>query len=191
MISWDGICCVAGAFLLLILPAGWILSALTAAAAHELCHILAVGLLGGTIRKIRIRITGCEIQTDPMAPLRSVLCILAGPAGSFLLLLLRQRCPLIAVCGFLQGCYNLLPVLPLDGGRILLCLLETVIPDRREDLMNGVRFLVCGTMILAGILAAVLGKVRLIPVIGCLLFNIGILRRKIPCNAHGMGLQWY
>ena len=39
--------CLMGAFLLLTLPLNWLLSALAAAAFHELCHGAAILLLGG------------------------------------------------------------------------------------------------------------------------------------------------
>ena len=41
--------CLMGAFLLLTLPLNWLLSALAAAAFHELCHGAAILLLGGRI----------------------------------------------------------------------------------------------------------------------------------------------
>lgn len=142
MIILDAFSCIAGAFLLLMLPLDWLLSAFTAALAHEAGHILTVLLLGGRIRRIRVRISGCEIETAPMGEPGSVVCILAGPLASFLLLSVRNRFPLIAVFGLFQGMYNLLPVMPLDGGRVLRYLLCRFCPERAESVLRAVKGLV-------------------------------------------------
>ena len=189
MVSGNGICCIVAAFLILTLPTRWLLSAVTAAMVHELSHIAAVYLVQGKIRGIHLHLTGCEILTRPMGQIQSVFCILAGPAGSLLLLLLRKQFPLIAVCALLQGIYNLLPVLPLDGGRALCCLLHRCSPQVKRKIMT-VSGAVIGT---AGILAGVYLSSRMqwnsIPVIWSVLLNIRLLPRKIPCKDNGIGLQ--
>lgn len=58
-----------------------------------------------------------------MAAWKEALCALAGPVGSFSVVLLAEYFPEAALFGLVQGLYNLLPVYPLDGGRILRCLL--------------------------------------------------------------------
>ena len=188
MISTDPFCCIGAAFLLLVLPLEWVLSAITAALIHELSHILAVLLLGGRILQIRVSVMGCEIETAPMDSLRSALCIMAGPMGSFLLLLLRRNVPQIAVCGLLQGAYNLLPVLPLDGGRILYCVLCACCQNAAQKIMRWCRYMVCGGIFLVTA-AAFLQSRDLFPLIGGLIFNAALLRRKIPCKENRIGLQ--
>ena len=187
MIVPDAFCCIAWAFLLLVLPLDWVLSAATAALVHELCHILAVVCLGGKVRRIQIHFTGCQIETDPMGAWRSIVSILAGPAGSVLLLLAARYLPKIAICALFQGVYNLLPVEPLDGGRALRCLLDTCCPGQADGLMRGIRYLLLGAMILA----VFYWRGKTVPVICCLAFNLSVLRRKIPCKENRIGLQWY
>lgn len=105
--------------LLFLVPLNWLSAAFFAALIHEMFHITAIMLCGGKIRGIKIGIRGTVISLDPLNPLKELLCAAAGPTGSFLLLLLALRFPRLAICGFFQGCFNCLPVLPLDGGRVV------------------------------------------------------------------------
>ena len=84
------------------------------------------------------------METSPMTPGREALCALAGPLGSFLLLLLARHFPEAAVCGIVQGGYNLIPIYPLDGGRILRCLLPEKICRWTEIIFLAVLFLFMG-----------------------------------------------
>lgn len=191
MISGDPLFCIACAFVLLVLPINWLLSAAAAALVHEVCHILAVWILGGKIRKIHIFVTGCRIDTGQMGNIKSILCILAGPAGSLSLLLLGRSFPRIAVCGLLQGCYNLLPILPLDGGRVLQHILNLSCPDKTKNVMHWIRKVVGIGMLAAAALTAWLRQWDVYPTVFCLIFCIGMVFRKIPCKENRIGLQWY
>ena len=120
--------CLMGAFLLLTLPLNWLLSALAAAAFHELCHGAAILLLGGRIWGVRIGAGGAVMETEPLSSGKELVCALAGPAGSLLLVLTFRIFPRVAVCALVQGAFNLLPVFPLDGGRALRCALARFCP---------------------------------------------------------------
>lgn len=138
---------ILGAAVILLLPFDWLLSAVTAALVHEACHVLSVLLFGGHIRTIQITSRGCAIECDEQDFIPKVLSILAGPVGSLLLMKLRRSLPKIALCGLIHGVYNLLPVLPLDGGRILRELLNRWIPARTDSIMRGIRYAVfCSLM---------------------------------------------
>lgn len=109
------------AVLLLLLPLPWLLAVFLATMAHECAHCFAVTLLGGTILEAEVSLRGAKLHAAPMAPGRELVCILAGPAASFALLGLYRLFPRIAVCGLIQGVFNLLPIYPLDGGRAIRC----------------------------------------------------------------------
>lgn len=154
MIRYDPLCCIVAALLLLLLPVEWLLSFMTAALVHESAHILAVLLFRGRIHSFRISVTGCSIECGEMTEVGNVMSILAGPVCSLLLVCFRRITPQIAVGGLCQGLFNLLPVLPLDGGRILQILLFHFCPQKEARIMGTVKYTVW--FVCAGILAGFL-----------------------------------
>ena len=114
--------CILAAMLILLLPLRWVFAAIFAAAFHEACHVLAVYLCGGTVRRICVGNRGAVIRADALPTGKELICILAGPIGSLLLVLFVRWIPRIALCGLFHAFYNLLPIYPLDGGRALRCI---------------------------------------------------------------------
>jgi len=107
--------------LLLLLPLKLVISIYAAAAIHECCHILLLCCFHVPILRIELGIGGAVIRTASLPPKQELLCAAAGPVGSLLCCFLIRPFPLLALCGCVQGLFNLLPVFPLDGGRILRC----------------------------------------------------------------------
>lgn len=116
------------AVLILTLPLNWLMGAFFAAVFHELCHLLMIRFLGGQVVSIQIGTGGAEMEITPMTAGKELLCALAGPMGSLLLLSCCRWFPRMAICAGVQAVYNLLPVYPLDGGRILRCGLGMLFP---------------------------------------------------------------
>ena len=119
--------CLFLAMALLLLPLRWTVAWALAVAVHEGCHLLALRLCKAEIYQINLGFGGAAIHTQTDG-LRECFCAIAGPLGSLCLLLLGRWFPALAVCGFLQAAFNLLPVYPLDGGRIIRALQETYAP---------------------------------------------------------------
>ena len=178
------------AVLLLILPLKWLLSAAVAALIHELGHILAVRLTGGTISAISVHPCGAEIETPPMEPAQELICALAGPVSGLFLLLFVRRIPLIALCAVIQSAYNLLPIYPFDGGRALKRSLELLLPCSFACKLFSAVEIGCGFVLL---LAAIAGyfcwNLGIIPIILFSGLAVKLLGRKIPCKSPSLRVQ--
>ena len=123
---------------------GW---GLLACGCHELGHLIAVRALGGRISRLRLTVVGAELSLDPELPLsygRECLAALAGPLANLFLaeLAMRGRLFLLAGLSLGQGLFNLLPILPLDGGRclyfLLTGLLDRALADRALRLTSAI-----------------------------------------------------
>lgn len=140
--------CVALALTLLVLPLPWVAAAVLAAAVHELCHYLAIAALGGQVGRIAVGSGGAAMELGCLSPVRELLAAAAGPVGGLSLMLMGRFFPRLALCGLVQGLFNLLLIYPLDGGRILRRALELALPDRAAAAITcwtGFAFALCGT----------------------------------------------
>lgn len=117
------------AFLLLMIPIRWLLAVVISAFIHEACHIFMIRSLGLRIDSVSVGIGGAQIKTEPMTPTQELCSALAGPVGGLALLLLSRWLPRVAICAAFQSVYNLLPIYPNDGGRVLRCLVSTLLPQ--------------------------------------------------------------
>ena len=118
----------AGAYLLwalwlYLLPLPWVLGAVLAGVVHELGHLIALRIAHVPVYSVSIGGMGAKIETGPMSRIQEIFCSLSGPLCSFLLLFLCKIYPEAALCGLLQGLFNLIPLYPMDGGRAIRCLI--------------------------------------------------------------------
>ena len=114
---------------------------------------------------------------------KQMICILAGPAGSLLLLLTAEYLPRLALCGLVQGLFNLMPLHPLDGGRALRCIMEGLFHSQTAVAICRwiERFIVTGIAVL-GMWAFFFGKLGILPFIPVVFCFFGISFGKIPCK---------
>mgnify|MGYP003095173162 CR=1 FL=1 len=127
MSRWRDRIRISGGFWLLAawftLVNGWQLLAviLSAAALHELGHLLVLRLLGARVRELRVSVFGAELMTSAarLSYPGEIAAVLAGPAVNLLCaLVLGGAHAWVAAGAHLSLClFNLLPVRPLDGGR--------------------------------------------------------------------------
>ncbi len=104
---------------------------------HEMGHILALRLQGKGVRNITIGITGTVIQSDGLSYMEEVIAAAAGPAVNLALLLALRKYTIWAEVNFSLLCYNLLPILPLDGGRILAAIFARWFPEKTAGILRG------------------------------------------------------
>lgn len=139
---------------------GLLFSGLLACAFHELGHILVIRLLGGRIERLELTAAGAVLVLDPYAPLsygKEVAAALAGPLSNLLCggVAAALGCFLSAGLNFAAALFNLLPICPMDGGRVLCALLsgrldaETV--ERVSAVLSGT---LLGALLGAGLMLA-------------------------------------
>ncbi len=108
---------------------GLVSAMLPAVLMHELGHVLSLRISGSRLTRISVTLTGIEMDYAPQIEgLRAVLCCLSGPLTGAIYAL--TACTIGGAFGqmsgtisFLLSAFNLLPILPLDGGRITAALL--------------------------------------------------------------------
>lgn len=144
---------------------------LIALAAHEGAHILAARLAGVRVSRIRLMPFGGAIETDnpyALSPARLLAVAAAGPLANLAMLFVTAALahwdvitPLFALSLIRINAalmlFNLLPALPLDGGRMLYALLS-----KRVSRAKAAEFGIWAGRIVAGLLlaACVYGGIR-------------------------------
>ncbi len=132
-IQVDGALLILLALMLLLLPLKWVLAVILAVLVHEMFHAAAVYLLSGRIYSLYFGLGGARMKLDVLPPGKELAVALAGPLGSGLLVLLAPILPRTAMCGLVHCVYNLLPLFPLDGGRILSNLIALLFPGEAGE----------------------------------------------------------
>ena len=189
-IDISGDSCFFLALLCMTLPLNWIIAMVFAGFFHELCHALTLMLLGGTIYRIRIGLTSTIMDISDLNTWKELICALAGPVGSLLLLSMVHYAPYTALCGLIHGLYNLLPLYPLDGGRMLYCILKMRYPEERTiHYCNCVNAIFSILLAGCGILVILCIKAGIMPFLLAVLLLSRSMHRKIPCKDCVPGVQ--
>lgn len=154
------------ALALLILPIRWLFGAVTAALFHELCHWTAIMLCGGSVSRFSIGSGGAVMAAENLSRGKELVCALAGPAGGLLLLLVSKWLPVTALCALIQSAYNLLPIYPLDGGRVLRCAALMLLPPKTAAIViQWTERLCLLTILIICLYAALILKMGFFPIV--------------------------
>lgn len=165
LIWLDGSCAVPAFFL--------------SAALHEGGHLLALRLLDVPIFGMELHASGAVIRTGQTTPGKEAISAAAGPLVNLLLLLICFRMfPTAALINLLLLAYNLLPVYPLDGGRLLRLLLCAVFGIQAgEQISDFLSAILTVSAVIGGIVLTCVFHAGLYP---CLLAALFLCRRTIP-----------
>lgn len=129
-------------------PYGVFTPFLFAVSAHELGHLLLCKITGTRISAFRIGAAGAELQAQFSSYSAELLSTAAGPAINLLLSAAFIHIWFkFSLVNLFLAMYNLLPILPLDGGHILHMLLLRIFPfetaERLSCLIQWISLLVC------------------------------------------------
>ena len=102
----------------LLLPLRVLLGIVLATAVHELGHLAAMYFLGVPVLGINLHPGGARIEAGPMEPGEEILCALAGPVAGAVTIFAWKWFPELALAGLVQTVFNLIPIYPMDGGRV-------------------------------------------------------------------------
>ena len=170
------------AMMLLTVPLRWLTASLVAAAIHELGHYLALFFSGADVRSFRIRPFGAQMESTPLTSWKQLFCQLAGPVGGLAGVLLWRWMPRVAVCGLLQSAFNLIPIWPLDGGKILRYVLHMVRLNPR--LCRIMEYTVCLIFILLVVWISLHKRLGILPIIFLCYILLQSDLVKTPCKLH-------
>lgn len=119
-----------------LLPLRWCARLAPTVTVHELGHVAALILCGAQVCGLRMEGCGLVLRCTPTeGALRTVTAVLAGPAAGAGLFCILRGLGYIACAelSLLFSCVNLLPVLPLDGGRALYAALSALAGERAAE----------------------------------------------------------
>lgn len=138
---------------------GIFLLALAGCVLHELGHYIMIRFLGGDIKAVRLTAVGAEMELNsPMGYCQEGLAALAGPGMNLLAALLFCRWTwgrTFSGLNLVLGCFNLLPVSVMDGGRAMACTLSMLAePELAGAVGKGMDLSFTAAMLACGVLLA-------------------------------------
>ena len=132
------------------------LSVLALSLMHELCHVVALIVMGGKVSTLRISAFGMVMTCDDiyrLSPFKEMFFVLAGPVSNiaFSVMVLpfnTDYTAYLSALSMLWGLFNLLPFTAWDGGKALNLLL--LIYMKQKSAENIMKFLSVLTLVCLG-----------------------------------------
>lgn len=136
--------------------------AMTACLLHELGHYFVIRLFGGDVKLIRLTAIGAEMVLEkPLGYWQEGAAALAGPGVNLILAAVFCNWSwggLFSGLNLVLGCFNLMPVGRLDGGRALYCTLALLVgPDAALRAGEWMDFLFTAVLLLSGLMILRIG----------------------------------
>lgn len=101
---------------------------------HEMGHLIFMMVFHVPIYGVVLSLAGAQIKSGPMNHAKEALCALMGPLFNVILgAAVLRNCPEFSIINVCLAAVNLLPLYPLDGGRILLCVLRSYLSEERAN----------------------------------------------------------
>ncbi len=160
--------------LILALPLRWMAAVAISIVVHEYCHYIAVRMCGGQVYSIHISASGLKMRTSSLSPGKELFCALAGPVGGILLFMFSWRLPRLALCALIHSVYNLIPIYPLDGGRVVENLLLILFPRYGARIFLWIERALGAVVVVVCFWASFVQKLGIIP----LLLAFGVLAKS-------------
>ena len=157
---------------------GWFLLGMIC---HELGHVITLLIFRIPIYEIHLRLSGAVICHGLCTYRQEFLCAAAGPlANGLLFVVFYRQYPELAMISGCLGMANMLPVFPLDGGRMLRVLLLSRMEEEVVSLvMERVAFVICCILMVGACCLAVVWQVGVWPIFAALiiLWRVGNANR--------------
>lgn len=146
---------------------GWFLLALLL---HELGHLVALACIHRPVRGITLGAGGAKIETEALSYRQEALSAATGPAANLLSAGLALRaCPVFALVSLGLAAVNLLPLYPMDGGRMLRAsLLSRLPPERARRILRLCVFFTCTTLMVGACWLTAMRQAGLWPIFAAL-----------------------
>lgn len=143
---------------------------LLALALHEAAHLTALALFRRPVLGLTLSAGGAKIETEALTLWQEALSAAAGPLVNLLSGALTLRCvPAFSAVSLGLAAVNLLPLYPLDGGRILrAALLSRLPPERTERILRLAVWLTCSTLMVGACWLTVWRQAGLWPIFAAL-----------------------
>ena len=164
----------------LFLPIKIILAWMAATIIHELGHICCILLLKKEIYSVQFGVFGAQINTETLGIWQEMISAMAGPLSAIFILPFIKKFPIVTMFCILQSIYNLIPVYPMDGGRVVVGVLVYFAGRKRAIKIYIIFIMILMLLFLAGIVyISIRYSLGLLPLI---LIVIMIIKIKLTCK---------